>query len=247
MEARAPDAAEEAHEPQSAIISSENKRKSRKDKKYQTEEEKRAGKNANNKNYRLKKKQAIAALKNSTEFEPFQLTGDVSFCAPSPEHTQFFVEASTNNSVIASRPWGEQSFEVLVEGVIYELQQVGKVVCLGRVLNNSPDPTKATKKFVQPGFARLPKPITQGTLNYVVFEWFPCVTPEPEKHLIPGEILMEYLSDQCKLTLTRTEKTLLKNPICICKLHSFGIASCRASLSPASMVRQEPKSDQSVF
>ena len=61
---------------------------------------------------------------------------------------------------------------------------------------------------MQPGFARLPKPITQGTLNYVVFEWFPCVTPEPEKHLIPVEILMEYLSDQCKLTLTRTEKTL---------------------------------------
>ena len=102
-----------------------------------------------------------------------------------------------------------------------ELSQSGKCMCLGRIFYDAPNPAQATKRFIQPGYARVPKPISANALNYVVFEWFPCVTPEMD--VISGEILMEYICDQCKLAIAM----YVIHQISICFVHSFFFFFCQ--------------------
>ena len=187
--------------------SGEKKRKSRKDKKYATPEEKRAAKIVNNKKYRMNIKKKLESVpKNVVHQLP------VHYCPPNAESMEIFRSTS---SVIDARSWGEENFDGLVEEVIMELSQSGKCMCLGRIFYDAPNPAQATKRFIQPGYARVPKPISANALNYVVFEWFPCVTPEMD--VISGEILMEYICDQCKLAIAM----YVIHQISICFVHSF--------------------------
>ena len=211
--------------------SGEKKRKSRKDKKYATPEEKRAARIVNNKKYRMNIKKKLESVpKNVVHQLP------VHYCPPNAESMEIFRSTS---SVIDARSWGEENFDGLVEEVIMELSQSGKCMCLGRIFYDAPNPAQATKRFIQPGYARVPKPISANALNYVVFEWFPCVTPEMD--VISGEILMEYICDQCKLAIAM----YVIHQISICFVHSFFFA--RASLWTASMVKQEPQSNKDFF
>ena len=122
---------------------------------------------------------------------------EIFFCPPFANNMANFTVMG--RQAVGPLQWGSPNFEGLVEDLVQILAGQNKTFCLGRVFYNKPDPKLATKIFVQPGFAKVPRPISPGSLNFLVIEWVPCITSEGSE--IHGEVFMEFLFDERKLPI----------------------------------------------
>ena len=184
-------------------------RKTRSDKKYQNEEERReARKEVNRKSYAKR----IGVVK-STEKQPGALPrisravphlDEVTavYCRPTARH----IEKFSNTNALEWVTLDGKNFEDFVEEIIEKLNEESeKVIVLGRVFfadNVSEGKNETPQKyFIQPGMCRIPETIAPGALNYISYEWVQCESVEYNV-LIPGDFDMEYLSFERKYECT---------------------------------------------